>query len=141
MDRKRVIKSYHISTSKYGIGNKAGSNRTPLGLHTISSKIGRGAPINTIFKNRRSTGRRARINAEEGDHITSRILRLRGLEPGKNQGPGIDTFKRCIYIHGTPHEDMIGSPASHGCIRMRNADIIDLFEHVPRGILVKIIEK
>lgn len=139
MDRERVLKSYHISTSQFGVGNKINSCKTPLGRHMIVSKIGREAPINTIFRNLRNTGRRARINAGEGDHITTRILRLRGLEAGKNKGHGIDTYERCIYIHGTPHENKIGSPASYGCIRMRNADIIDLFERVPRGTLVNVV--
>lgn len=141
MDQERIIKTYRISTSKFGIGNKTNSYMTPLGLHMIVSKIGRNARINTIFKNRRNTGRVARIDSEEGDHITTRILRLEGLEQGKNRGRGIDTFKRCIYIHGTPHERKIGSPASHGCIRMTNADIIDLFERLPRGTLVNIVDK
>ncbi len=141
MDQKRIIKTYRISTSKFGIGNRANSCMTPLGLHMIVSKIGRNARINTIFKNRRSTGKRARSNSGGEDHITTRILRLRGLERGKNRGRGIDTFERCIYIHGTPHERKIGSPASHGCIRMANADIIDLFKRVQRGTLVNIIEK
>ncbi len=141
MDQKKIIKTYRISTSKFGIGNKANSYMTPLGLHMIVSKIGRNARVNTIFKNRRDTGKRARINSGGGDHITTRILRLKGLERGKNRGRGIDTFKRCIYIHATPHERKIGTPASHGCIRMTNADIIDLFERLPRGTLVNIVEK
>jgi len=138
MDGGKTIKTYRISTSKYGIGNKMDSDRTPLGRHKIVSKIGRNAPVSTIFKNRRNTGRIARAG-DKGDHITTRILRLRGLEPGKNQGRGIDTYERCIYIHGTPHERDIGTPASHGCIRMRNDDIADLFERVPRGTMVNIV--
>ncbi|UCC13153.1 MAG: L,D-transpeptidase [candidate division WOR-3 bacterium] len=141
MDQNRIIKIYRISTSKFGSGNKANSYMTPLGLHMIVSKIGWNARINTIFKNRRNTGKRARINSGGKDFITTRILRLKGLEQGKNRGRGIDTFKRCIYIHGTPHERKIGSPASHGCVRMTNADIIDLFKRVPRGTLVNIVEK
>ena len=141
MDNLRILKKYCISTSKFGIGNKKNSYQTPLGRHLIVSKIGRNARINTIFKNRRNTGKRARINSGRGDHITTRILRLKGLESGKNSGRGIDTFKRCIYIHGTPHERKMGTPASHGCIRMRNADIIDLFKRVPRGTPVNIVEK
>lgn len=138
MDGGKTVKTYRISTSKYGIGNKMDSDRTPLGRHKIVSKIGRNAPVNTIFKNRRNTGRIARAG-DERDHITTRILRLQGLEPGKNQGRGIDTYERCIYIHGTPHERDIGTPASHGCIRMRNDDIADLFERVPRGTMVNIV--
>ena len=137
----KVIKTYAISTSKYGTGNKAGSNRTPLGRHMIVSKIGRNARINTIFKHRRNTGRIARAGSCKGDHITTRILRLQGLERGKNSGRGMDTLQRCIYIHGTPHERDIGMPASHGCIRMKNADIMELFDQVPRRTLVNIVAK
>lgn len=136
-----IIKTYPVSTSKYGTGSRMNSNRTPLGRHRIVSKIGRGAPINSIFKNCRNTYRRARVNTGTEDHITTRVLRLQGLQPGKNRGCGIDSYERRIYIHGTPHEDAIGTPASHGCVRMRNADIIDLFGRVPRGTLVDIIEE
>lgn len=135
---KKIIKSYPISTSKYGIGNKAGSNKTPLGLHRVASKIGRNACIGAIFKRRRNTGKIARVNKGSADLITTRILRLEGLQRGINKGKDIDSFQRCIYIHGTPEENLIGKPASHGCIRMRNRDIIDLFEIIKRGTLVSI---
>lgn len=137
---EKIVKSYSVSTSKYGIGNKSGSNKTPLGLHRIVSKIGRNAPICAIFKRRRNTGKIAKINKDERDLITTRILRLEGFQKGINKGKGIDSFKRCIYIHGTPQEKLIGTPASHGCIRMRNRDIIRLFRIVKRGTLVKIIK-
>lgn len=136
---KEQIKSYSISTSKYGIGNKAGSNKTPLGLHQIVSKIGKNAFPGTIFKRRRNTGKIARSSG--GDFITTRILRLAGLEKGINKGKGIDSFQRCIYIHGTPEENLIGKPASHGCIRMKNRDIIELFSMVKRGTLVQIADQ
>lgn len=128
-----IKNSYKISTSKYGIGNKAGSNKTPLGLHRIVSKIGRNACLGAIFKRRRNTGKIARINKDGGDLITTRILRLGGLEKGINKGKGIDSFQRCIYIHGTPQENLIGKPASHGCIRMKNRDIEELFELEKKG--------
>jgi lipoprotein-anchoring transpeptidase ErfK/SrfK len=131
-------KEYSISTSKYGIGNQSGSNKTPLGLHRIVSKIGRNARSGVIFKKRRPTGKIARIGNSGADLITTRILRLEGLEKGINKGKGIDSFQRCIYIHGTPKERLIGKPASNGCIRMKNRDIIKLFKLVKRGELVDI---
>jgi len=134
----KVITSYPVSTSKYGAGNRSGSNKTPLGLHQIVSKIGRGAPLGAIFKRRRNTGKITKAHSNRGDFITTRILRLAGLEKGLNKGKGIDSFHRCIYIHGTPEENLIGKPASHGCIRMKNRDIIELFNSVKRGILIRI---
>jgi len=133
-----LIKEYYISTSKYGIGSQAGSNKTPLGVHRIEQKIGDGAPLNTIFKARVSTNRQAKINQEQGDLVTTRILWLKGLEAGKNEGPGVDSYQRFIYIHGTAAEKDIGKPASHGCIRMYNQDVIDLFEQVPEKLKVEI---
>jgi lipoprotein-anchoring transpeptidase ErfK/SrfK len=136
-----IIQAYRVSTSKYGIGNKINSYKTPLGRHMICAKIGRKARINSIFKNRRNTKKVATINCgQDKDLILTRILRLKGLEPGKNKGRGIDTFERCIYIHGTADEDLIGKPASHGCIRMRNHDIAELFGLVLRGTSVLIRE-
>jgi lipoprotein-anchoring transpeptidase ErfK/SrfK len=130
-------KIYLVSTSKYGIGNQAGSGKTPLGQHYIKQKIGEGAPIGTIFKARRNTGRIAKMNASGvGDLVTTRIMWLKGLEPGKNLGKGIDSYKRYIYIHGTAEENKIGQPASHGCVRMYNHDVIDLFDRVSEGTKV-----
>ena len=135
------IKTYPVSTSKFGIGSTANTNKTPLGLHRIENKIGDGAPINTIFKARQSTGRIAKINGEgDHDYVTTRIMWLKGLEPGKNSGSGIDSYKRYIYIHGTADENKIGKPASHGCIRMYNSDVIDLFNKVSEGTEVYIKE-
>lgn len=135
----KLIKTYRVSTSKYGIGNKNNSFKTPLGKHMISSKIGRKARPGSIFRNRRNTKKIAKIGSDfDKDLITTRILRLQGLEPGKNKGKGIGTFCRCIYIHGTAEEHLIGKPASHGCIRMKNRDIIELFDLVPRGMRVLI---
>ncbi|MDP8260202.1 MAG: L,D-transpeptidase [Candidatus Gygaella obscura] len=134
----KLEKVYLISTSKYGIGNKTGSNRTPLGLHHIVSKIGRNASLGAVFKRRRNTGNIAKIRSGCGDLMTTRILRLEGLERRVNKGKGIDSFWRCIYIHGTPEERLIGKPASYGCIRMKNRDIIELFNLVKRGELVHI---
>ena len=136
------IISYPVSTSKYGIGNQARSNKTPLGLHRIEEKIGANAPVGMIFKARQSTGKIAEINqVGAGDLVTTRIMWLKGLEPNKNQGAGIDSYQRYIYIHGTVEENKMGQPASHGCIRMYNLDIIELFDQVKEGTLVDIREK
>jgi len=134
----KVLKSYYISSSKYGIGNQEGSNKTPLGLHRIAGKIGRNAVSGAIFRRRRNTGKIAKNCNSSGDLITTRILRLKGLEKGVNKGVSIDSFRRCIYIHGTPQEGLIGKPVSHGCIRMRNKDVTDLFDAVKRGTIVYI---
>jgi len=136
----KEVKIYPVSTSKYGIGNQAGSNKTPLGRHYIKNKIGDGAPLGMIFKARQPMGRVVKINAEVGDFVTTRIMWLKGLEPGKNSGRGIDSYKRYIYIHGTADENKIGQPASHGCVRMYNSDVIDLFDRVTEGTQVYIKE-
>lgn len=128
----QLLKAYPVSTAKNGIGNREGSERTPLGWHQVAKKIGGEAPINTIFINRKNTGRIfTGGNAKKEDLITSRILWLEGLEPGVNKGKNIDSFTRFIYIHGTAEEELIGRPASHGCIRMRNTDVIELFNILP----------
>ena len=140
---KRILE-WPISSSEHGIGNREHSYKTPLGAHTIARKIGAGAAAGTIFKGRENTHTLAPIltdqSRSEHDHVTTRILWLQGLEPGINQGPGIDSYQRFIYIHGTPEEGRIGTPASQGCIRMRNADVITLFDLVESGTLVYIEE-
>lgn len=140
----RLQAEYPVSTSSYGIGSQAGSNKTPLGIHRVAKRFGEGAPLGMIFKARRPTGRIAEILTEPvdvpEDHVTTRVLWLEGLEEGKNRGPGIDSFKRYIYIHGTPEEGLIGAPASHGCVRMLNRDVIELFDRLPVASLVAIIE-
>ena len=135
---KKRIRKYSISTSRFGVGNKYGSNKTPLGVHEIANKIGRNAEIGEIIKSRRRTGKIVKRKDIQGDVITTRILWLKGLEKGINKGRGIDSYKRCIYLHGTAQEHLIGRPASHGCIRMRNKDIVELFNLVKRGTLVDI---
>lgn len=133
---------YPVSTSSYGIGSQSGSNKTPLGAHYVQKKIGAGAAPGTIFKARKNTGKIARTEhkprATGDDFVTSRILWLSGLESGKNKGGQVDSFKRYIYIHGTHEEGLIGQPASHGCVRMKNKDVIDLFNHTPESSLVLI---
>ncbi|MDZ4844841.1 MAG: L,D-transpeptidase [Chitinophagales bacterium] len=140
-----IKKNYHISSAKNGIGNTAGSGKTPLGVHRIAEKIGNGAKPNTIFLGRKDAGKTATILKEpidsEEDYVTSRILWLEGMEPGINKGKGIDSKQRYIYIHGTPEEGLIGTPASHGCIRMYNKDVIELFDLVNTGTLVVMMEK
>ena len=144
VEKKRVCKIYSISTSRFGVGNRQNSFKTPLGVHAIENKIGRKAPLGAIFVSRRKTSRMARIYHDrkirkQKDYITSRILRLKGLESGVNKGPGIQSYERMIYIHGTNEEGWMGWPRSHGCIRMRNVDIIKLFDLVKKGTLVHVI--
>ena len=138
-----IIKSYSISSSEYGIGNKNGSNKTPLGLHTIARKIGEKTPINGRMIARVFTGETSIIyldgSRSKTDDITSRILWLQGEEDGINKGENIDSFKRYIYIHGTSEEGLIGQPASHGCIRLKNKDVIDLYKDDAIGTLVLIL--
>jgi len=139
---KKNVATYPVSTSKYGIGNKAGSNKTPLGTHRISEKIGKDTVMGTIFKSCINTGKVAKIYTDrtdiQKDLITSRIMWLKGLEAGINKGRGIDSYESRIYIHGTPEEGLVGKPESHGCKRMRNKDVIELFDLVAKGTLVEI---
>ena len=133
-----------MSTAVKGTGEWNGSECTPRGRHRIRIKIGAGCPVNTVFVGRRPTGEifhreLARDNPER-DWILTRILWLTGLEPGYNRGGGRDSLHRYIYIHGTPDSQPVGEPRSHGCIRMKNQDLIDLFERVAVGTPVDIIE-
>ena len=126
-----------ISTSCNGMGCKEGSFQTPIGLHTITSKIGEGLAPGTLFKHRRPTNRIIDcIPRDDADYITTRIIRLGGLENGINQNDNVDSYKRYIYIHGTPHKDKLGLSKSHGCIRMCDEDIVKLFKQVDVGTLV-----
>lgn len=122
---------YPVSTAKRGAGNKIDSLQTPLGRHRIAARIGAGLPANTIFRARRPVGLfDASCHDSEHDWILARILWLEGEQTGVNRRGRVDTFSRYIYIHGTHREDLIGRPASHGCIRMRRRDVIDLFARV-----------
>jgi len=117
-----------ISSSLYGLGCLMNSNKTPTGLHTVTSKLGSKLPAGTLFKNRiPTTTIISKIPKDNQDYITSRIIRLSGLEDGHNKGGNVDTFNRYIYIHGTPHIDKLGRPESHGCIRMSDINVIKLF--------------
>jgi len=135
------IAEYSISTSKFGIGNKSGSNMTPLGYHIVKEKIGDHVSVNSIYKTDEFTKEIATINNNKvfaEDLVTTRIIKLEGTENGINRGSGIDSYEREIWIHGTPAEDKIGTPASHGCIRMKNNDIILLFNSIEVGTPVNI---
>lgn len=129
------IREYPVSTSKFGLGDDRGSKRTPLGELRIAKKIGAGAPAGTVFKSRKRTGEILPANAPGRDPIVTRILWLKGLEP-----QNANAYSRYIYIHGTPEERTIGTPASYGCIRMASRDIIDLFEIVGNGAKVRIAD-
>lgn len=134
--------TYRISSAKNGTGQDNGTGCTPLGRHTVKLRIGADCPANTVFVARRPTGEIYTADLAnkypERDWILSRILWLAGVESGFNRGADCDTLKRFIYIHGCPDSEPMGIPASHGCIRMRNADIIELFEQVHNGMQVDI---
>ena len=134
LNKGKIQNVYPISSSSYGTGSKENSLKTPLGKHEIYKKIGYNLPENAILKGRVWNGAIADIIKEpidtDFDHVTSRILWLDGLEIGKNKGKGIDSRNRFIYIHGTAEEGLIGKPASDGCIRMYNSDVIKLFDLV-----------
>lgn len=138
-----IVKTFVISSSEYGTGSEVGSNKTPLGLHKVKSKFGDKTPINGKMIGRVFYGQIATIftdnNKSKTDDVCSRILWLVGLEEGLNKGEGIDSYNRYIYIHGTSEEGRLGKPASHGCIRMKNKDVIELYEKIKIGILVLIL--
>jgi len=125
---------YRVSTSAYGLGEVANSYRTPRGLHRVASKIGGGTLPGTVFRGRKPVG--FTWDGLPGGTIVHRILWLSGLQPGFNNGSGIDSFQRCIYIHGFGDETTLGRPASHGCIHMAARDLIPLFDLLPVGTLV-----
>jgi lipoprotein-anchoring transpeptidase ErfK/SrfK len=134
----RYVKNFRCSTSKYGIGEKAGSNMTPRGLHRIAKKIGGGFPVGAAWKSRELIG--YTWTDQPFTPIAHRIMWLEGLEPGRNRGEGIDTFQRFVYIHGTGNETTIGRPDSHGCVHLSANDLIPLYDKLPEGTLVWIAE-
>lgn len=142
---RQVLVVYPVSTGAKGLGNREGSYQTPTGTHRVRGRFGEGAEPGTIFRGRRSIGRVAKIYTDPvdvpEDDVTTRILRLEGMEPGINRGGKVDSYGRYIYIHGTPEEGLIGRPASHGCVRMINADVVELFDAVPEGTLVEILNR
>ncbi len=132
----KLVKTYPVSTSKFGLGNEKRSYRTPLGKMEVAEKIGSGKPAGAVFKGRKWTGEVVKPNSPGRDPIVSRILWLNGLEP-KNK----NTYSRCIYIHGTAAEKDIGTPASYGCVRMKSSDVIDLYSKVGEGAKVFVVRK
>tara|TARA_X000000368_G_C22877904_1_gene643945 strand:- start:284 stop:865 length:582 start_codon:yes stop_codon:yes gene_type:complete len=140
---RKIINTFIISSSEYGVGSKVGSNKTPLGLHKVKEKHGKNTPIKGKMVGRIFYGDIATIFTDgtksKTDDITSRILWLEGMEEGKNRGKEIDSYKRHIYIHGTSEEGRLGTPASHGCIRMKNKEVIDLYKIIEVGTLVLIL--
>lgn len=143
-DDGRLVKRYLVSTASKGLGEQQGSNCTPRGRHIVRAKIGGGLPVNTVFRARRPTGE---IYSEQlaaahpgRDWILTRIMWLSGCEPGFNRLGEVDTMRRYIYIHGCPDSAEMGVPKSIGCVRMRNAELIELFDLVPVGTAVEIRE-
>ncbi|MBA3660467.1 MAG: L,D-transpeptidase [Gammaproteobacteria bacterium] len=139
---EQIIQTFIISTAKKGRGQINGSEQTPEGKHIIRAKIGNQCPLYTVFVGRRPTGEvfspllKARF--PDRDWILTRIFWLSGLEKGKNRLGEVDTMRRYIYLHGTSDENSLGFPSSHGCIRMANLDIMQLFDQIPVGTLVHI---
>jgi len=136
VDRGHLLARYPISTSKFGIGDSAGSYRTPLGTLFVSAKFGDRLPPGAVIKNRIPTGEVVGVDAPGRDAIVARVIWLRGME-AQNRG----ARDRCIYIHGTPEERRIGKPASFGCIRMRSRDVIALYDRVHIGMHVTIVPR
>lgn len=140
----KVVMNVPISTAKKGVGEVANSEQTPRGWHKVRAMIGGDAPENAVFVGRRDTGEvyspELREAYPDRDWILTRILWLSGTEPGKNRLHSVDTMRRYIYIHGCPDEDEMGTPSSHGCVKMRNADVIKLFSVVSPGTEVFIGE-
>ena len=141
-DGSTLLRSYPVSTALNGVGELNGSGCTPRGLHRVRAKVGTGCEAATVFVGRRPTGERytPELAAQHPgrDWILGRILWLTGCEPGVNRGGAVDTLRRYIYLHGCPDGTPLGVPASHGCVRMANADVVDLFERVAVGTPVHI---
>jgi lipoprotein-anchoring transpeptidase ErfK/SrfK len=139
-----VVMDVVVSTAKNGAGEVNGSECTPRGLHRIRAKIGGGCEANTVFVGRRPTGEifseALRQGYPQRDWILTRILWLCGMESGHNRGGNVDTMRRYVYIHGCPDSDVMGIPGSHGCVKMRNQDIITLFDLITVGTQVLITE-
>jgi L,D-transpeptidase YbiS len=144
IENEQLVKEYAISSAKNGVGEMNGSEQTPRGWHVIRAKIGEGSLPNTVFVERRPTGEiytpALRALFPKRDWILTRIFWLSGLELGKNRLGSVDTMRRYIYIHGTPDDVQMGIPGSRGCIRMRNSDLIELFNLIPIGTSILIQE-
>ena len=143
-DAGQLLRQYTISSAANGVGEQMGSYQTPRGRHRIRARIGDGLPLGAVLRGRRPTGEictpELMAVQPDRDWILTRILWLCGEEPGKNRGGQVDTMRRYVYIHGTPDNVVLGVPGSHGCIRMRNTDMVDLFNRVPVGTPVNISE-
>lgn len=140
-EHDKLVNRYSISTAKNGIGNKDGSYQTPSGFHEVNEKIGSNEPLNMLFKARQPMGEVALVNHPkyiEQDTITTRILWLSGLQEGINLSGNVDTKQRYIYIHGTADEKHLGQAVSHGCIRMKNSDIVELFDIINNEAVIYI---
>lgn len=144
IENQKIKKEYVISTGKKGLGQRANTHKTPLGLHRINQKIGHGVPKYGIFQKRQYVGavyKKRAFTSPQKDFISTRILRLEGLQPGFNKGRdwlgrNVDTEKRAVYIHGTLMETKLGFPSTKGCVHMKAEDVIKLFNEVPEGTLV-----
>jgi lipoprotein-anchoring transpeptidase ErfK/SrfK len=142
IENETVIYVWPVSTAKNGLGEERGSEKTPRGWHQIRAKIGEGQPLNAVFRGRRPTGEiygdALEAQYPNRDWILTRILWLGGLEAGINRYGAVDTTWRYIYIHGSPDHGVTGEPLSHGCIRMKSVDMLDLFDRVPIGLRILI---
>jgi L,D-transpeptidase YbiS len=143
-DAGLLLREYQISSAAKGVGEQVGSYQTPRGRHRIRARIGEALPLGAVLRGRRPTGEictpELMLAQPDRDWILTRILWLCGEEPGRNRGGQVDTMRRYVYIHGTPDSVVLGMPGSHGCIRMRNTDVVDLFDRVPVGTPVNISE-
>jgi len=139
----KLLKVYRVSTSKHGAGSVEGSEMTPVGLHKVNGKYGENVPENGILRHKKFTGEIATIEPRaipiDQDIITTRIITIEGLERGVNKGGKLDSYDRRIYIHGTAEEGLIGKPASHGCVRLKNKDVMDLFDLLSKEMYVVIL--
>jgi len=133
IERGEVVLEYAISTAANGIGGEADSGRTPPGWHRVHARIGARKPRGTVFRSREDSGERWKGEARDDDLILTRVITLDGMEPGVNRGPGFDSLERYIYLHGTNHEDELGVPRSHGCVRLANDAVVELFDRMKTG--------
>ncbi len=144
LDGDSVLMDVPVSTAANGPGERLGSECTPRGRHIVRAKIGDGAPAGSVFVGRRATGEifqpAMRDRYPDRDWILTRILWLSGQEPGRNRLGDVDTMRRFIYLHGCPDDVALGAPGSHGCVRMRNTDVVELFDRVPVGTPVVLDE-
>jgi L,D-transpeptidase YbiS len=143
MNAGEGVRRFPVSTSRYGPGERYGSQCTPRGTHIIRAKVGDGLPSGAVFVGRRFTGEIYSADLAHAfpgrDWILTRLMWLSGREPGRNRYGELDSLRRFIYIHGTPDVEPVGVPFSHGCIRMRNADVIELYEMLETGTIVEIV--